>query len=235
MEKEIPLTGGRMTAGVVRIGNTVRRPIKAGAAFAHELLRHFEGRGFTGAPRFLGVDSAGREILSFIPGSVPPDLGSFSSAQLRAAAKLLRHLHDATLDSVLRSGYEVVCHGDASPCNCVFMGDMPIAFIDFDAAHPGSRLEDLGYAAWLWINIGDDDFSVESQGQRVADFFRNYGMSAENAVSAILAAQESLEQRTSAPEVREWSRICLAWVEKNHANLAAAIAVHSKKALQSDT
>jgi len=29
-------------------------------------LRHLEAVGFTGAPRFLGIDAAGREVLSYI-------------------------------------------------------------------------------------------------------------------------------------------------------------------------
>jgi len=86
MEQELALTGGRTTTGVVRIGNTVHRPIGARAAFVHALLRHLRARAFDGAPRFLGVDSVGREVLSFLPGSVPPDLGGFSDSQLVAAA-----------------------------------------------------------------------------------------------------------------------------------------------------
>ena len=175
MGQETPLRGGRTTAGVVRVGDTVRRPITGGSSFTHELLQHLERRGFRGAPRFLGIDDAGREMLSYLPGSVPSELGHFADAQLTAAARLLRRLHDATQDCPLRGGYEVLCHGDASPCNCVFVEGEPRAFIDFDDAHPGSRLEDLGYAAWLWVDIGNDELSPDRQGQRVADFFASYG------------------------------------------------------------
>ena len=94
MERAIALTGGRTTTGVVRIGNTVHRPISARA----------------------------------------PELGDFSDSQLVAAACLLRQLHDETLDCPLRKTHEIVCHGDASPCNCVFVDGMPTAFIDFDNA-----------------------------------------------------------------------------------------------------
>ena len=103
MERAIALTGGRTTTGVVRIGNTVHRPISARA----------------------------------------PELGDFSDSQLVAAACLLRQLHDETLDCPLRKTHEIACHGDASPCNCVFVDGMPTAFIDFDNAHAGSRLDDL--------------------------------------------------------------------------------------------
>ncbi len=34
----------------------------------HALLRHLEARGFAGAPRVLGLDEQGREVLSYLPG-----------------------------------------------------------------------------------------------------------------------------------------------------------------------
>src|SRR5512139_786480 len=102
MDQEIALAGGRTTEGDVRVGDTVRRPTKARAPFVHALLRHLEARGFSGAPRFLGTDSEGRDTLSFLPGDVPAELGHFSDAQLMAAARLLRQLHDATADCSLR-------------------------------------------------------------------------------------------------------------------------------------
>ena len=229
MERDIPLIGGRTTTGVVRIGDTVRRPIKAQATFAHGLLRHLQTRGFTAAPTLVGVDPEGREILSFIPGFVPPELGHFTDAQLIAAARLLRQLHDATLDCPLRNEHEVVCHGDPSPCNCVFVNGLPTAFIDFDAAHPGTRLEDLGYAAWLWIDIGNDDLPADAQGQRVADFFQAYGMSTGDAIPAIVSAQVALAQRTDVAGVREWSNSCRVWVERYRATLRGAIAARSEE------
>jgi len=229
MDHEIPLIGGRTTTGVVRIGDTVHRPIKARATFAHELLRHLHTRGCSAAPEFLGVDDAGREMLSFIPGFVPPELGDFSDAQLRAAARLLRQLHDATLDCPLRGRHEVVCHGDPSPCNCVFVDGVPAAFIDFDAAHPGTRLDDLGYAAWLWIDIGNDELSADVQAQRVAAFFQSYGLSTEDAIGAIVSAQVALARRTDVDGVRQWSNNCRMWVERNRTRLLGAIAARSER------
>ena len=227
MAHEIPLLGGRTTSRVVRIGDTVRRPIKESAPFVHELLRHLRARRFTAAPEFVGIDTAGREVLSFISGVVPSDLGYFSDAQLLAAARLLRQLHDATADCSLRERYEIVCHGDPSPCNCVFANGVPSAFIDFDDAHPGTRLEELGYAAWLWTDIGNDDLSADVQGQRVAAFFQAYGLGTNDAVSSILSAQVALTQRTDETSVREWSNNCRDWVERNRDKLMAAIEARS--------
>ena len=60
----LPLAGGDVTEGVVRIGNTVRRPLGFNDHLVHVLLKHFESVGFTGAPRLLGIDAEGREVLS---------------------------------------------------------------------------------------------------------------------------------------------------------------------------
>ena len=55
---------------VKRIGDTVRRPVQRWSPAVHSLLRHLEAVGFSGAPRFLGIDELGREILSFVSGEV---------------------------------------------------------------------------------------------------------------------------------------------------------------------
>jgi hypothetical protein len=89
-EEEILLTGGRNTAGVVRFGDTVRRPLRGDHNWAHGLLTHLEEQGFDGSPRFLGIDERDREIMSYLPGDVPSDLGHFAEFQLAAAGALLR-------------------------------------------------------------------------------------------------------------------------------------------------
>ena len=101
---------------------------------------------------------------------------------------------------------------------------MPTAFIDFDNAHAGSRLDDLGYAAWLWIDIGNEDLSIDRQGQRVADFFRAYGLETDAAIPSIIAAQLALAARTDSASVRGWSDSCRQWVEGNRDKLSTAIA-----------
>jgi aminoglycoside phosphotransferase (APT) family kinase protein len=68
----------------------------------------------------------------------------------------VRLLHDATAGSVLAGSAEVVCHGDLSPCNFVFVSGQPRHLIDFDRARPGSRHSDLAYMAWAWL-VGYED------------------------------------------------------------------------------
>jgi hypothetical protein len=44
---EVPLLGGRITPGVVRVGDTVRRPVGPHSTFVHALLHHLEHVGFS--------------------------------------------------------------------------------------------------------------------------------------------------------------------------------------------
>ena len=67
---ETPLGGGNMNSGVVRVGDTVRRPAGPWTPAVHALLAHLHAAGFDGAPRPLGIDEQGREVLTFISGPV---------------------------------------------------------------------------------------------------------------------------------------------------------------------
>ena len=94
---EIPLKGGNMNGGVVRVGDTVRRPAGPWTPGVHALLAHLHAAGFNGAPKPLGIDERGREILTFVPGSIAWP-GSFhlldDDGQLRRAVRLIRDFHD---------------------------------------------------------------------------------------------------------------------------------------------
>ena len=96
---------GAGTSGAVRVGDTVRRPVSPGAQgdpqLSGELLIFLERAGWAGAPRFLGVDGWGRQVLSFLDGHVawdweggqPEAVGGDASLAPRAGA-LARELHD---------------------------------------------------------------------------------------------------------------------------------------------
>src|SRR5438105_3605697 len=95
--REAPLTGGRVTPGVVRVGDTVRRPMKASSDFVRSLLALLVERGFDAAPRYLGRDERDREIFTFLEGEVPVELeADLPDEALVAAARLIRCYHDAT-------------------------------------------------------------------------------------------------------------------------------------------
>lgn len=174
---EVPLTGGRLTTGVVRVGDTVRRPASGGSVMTRELLALLEARGFAGAPRYLGTDDAGRDVLEFLPGEVPSRIRPLTDEQVIAGARLLRGFHDATRGSVLAGDHEVVCHHDAGPNNAVFRDGLPVAFIDFDLARPGDPLEDLGYMGWLWcISSKESAPDVCAQARQLALVAESYGL-----------------------------------------------------------
>jgi Ser/Thr protein kinase RdoA (MazF antagonist) len=221
---EIPLIGGRVTPGVVLVDETVRRPLGARSGFVHELLAHLETAGFHAAPRLLGVDEHGREILSYIEGTVPPDLQpDHPDSTLAAAARLIRRFHDTTAGSRLAAAEEVVCHNDLSPCNFVFRTGRPVALIDFDAAAPGPRRRDLGYALFLWLNLGTDGPDVTEQLRRARVFLDVYGLDDRTGlVDAITAVQREGMERVRdpvKPHARAWWQEQLAWVERHRDEL----------------
>lgn len=217
--EEIPLVGGRQTPGIVRVGDTVRRPTGSHTPFVHELLRYLEAVGFTGAPRLLGTDERGRDILMYIEGDVPHAYGAapLSDAQLRNAASMIRRFHDATAGTGLAANEQVVCHNELGPHNTVFVGDEPVAFIDWDDAVPGTRLFDLANAIWCFVDIGERGGDIASQARRIRLMCDAYGWDDTNAiVDAIhadllraLANHELVGQREAAGIFREMVR----WIE----------------------
>ena len=175
---EVFLSGGRITSGVVRVGNTVRRPRKPVSSSVSLLLRHFEMKGCSAVPRYLGTDEQGRDMFTYIPGSVGK-WQFYSDDTIRLAGRLLRAFHDATTGSELLLGKPVMCHHDPGPNNFVFQGSRPIAFIDFDMIAPGERLEDLGYMAWSWcISANENRQPVETQATQVGILASAYGIDA---------------------------------------------------------
>jgi hypothetical protein len=216
-----PLGGGRTTHGVVRIGDTVRRPATPNSIFVRSLLAHLERSEFTGVPRYLGMDEENRDIFNYLPGDVPTELGDHSDPVLEAAAKLIRGFHDATAtlvntDAAARSGIEVVCHNDLSPCNAVFRAGIPVALIDFDEVCLGTRAFDLGYAAWLWLDWGNPEWSAAHQLSRLRSFLAAYGPGpTEPEVIASAIQRQAIVIaagfRTGNRNMAEWALDCRKW------------------------
>jgi Ser/Thr protein kinase RdoA (MazF antagonist) len=163
---EEPLGGGNVTPGVVRVGDTVRRPAGPHTAAVHALLSYLHAAGFAGAPRPLGIDEQGREVLSFIPGTVPwPDRFDLLEPGdgLARAARLIRDFHDAVTGFtppadahwqvlILAEGHcDIIAHHDLAPWNLVVGPQW--AFIDWDCAAPGTRLWDVAYAVHGFVPL----------------------------------------------------------------------------------
>jgi len=168
-DQEIPLLGGSMTAGVVRVGDTVRRPVGPWTSAVHSLLRYLEDVGFDGAPRVLGIDQRGREVLTFLPSDPTPN---WSDEALVATGRLVRRLHEALavfvppspgtwlFPSIGRRAKSDTCigHNDLCPVNTVYADGVPYGFIDWDLGGPDRPLYDLAFAAISFTALRPDGF-----------------------------------------------------------------------------
>ncbi len=206
-EKELPLSGGNVST-VMRVGNTVRRTMGQWSPSVHALLRHLEPKGFSGAPRFLGIDEQGREVLTFIDGEIgnyPLKAYMWSDEVLQEVAHMLRRLHDATADFVPAPGAiwqlaypditEVICHNDVAPYNMVYVDGRPEALIDFDTAGPGPRLWDVTHAAYRFVpllHLDNEEMrqagltDPTTQARRLKLFCSAYGLAQPRAVLEML-------------------------------------------------
>jgi Ser/Thr protein kinase RdoA (MazF antagonist) len=184
MEDEIALAGGQCTPGVVRVGDTVRRPLKPGWEFRHALLRHLEDRGFDMSPRLLGIDQQRREILGYLDGVIISN-GEVSLSEIGA---MISAFHAATAGTALAGNCEVVCHQDIAPWNMVHRHGRLIGLIDFDGAAPGDRLDDVAYAAWTFLDIGSSDATLVRIGLR--DLQDGYGLPDRVGLSNALVRQQ---------------------------------------------
>jgi len=169
---EEALSGGN-TSIVVRVGDTVRRPVGHWTPAVHRLLNHLARAGFTGAPTVLGIDGDGREILAYVEGEVGtldatnPLAPWFRTPQAcRAVGAWIRSFQNAQAGLVLDPAEpwrrapgatlapgRVIVHHDVSPYNTVRRSDGSLVVLDFDFARPGDPIEDLAWAAWRWVPL----------------------------------------------------------------------------------
>jgi Phosphotransferase enzyme family len=169
---EIPLAGGFVTE-VVRVGDTVRRP--PSPPYARQVLELLARRGWPAAPRILGTDDRGREILSYVDGEVP--LTPERQAELRTPAALtrlaglVRELHDLTA-----AGDAVACHNDLSPKNTVYRDGLPVAFLDWDLAAPGERVHDVAHVCWQYVGLGPGGPDPAAAAELVDTIATAYGL-----------------------------------------------------------
>lgn len=185
-EEAEPLLGGFITE-VVRVGRTVRRQPPVNLTYVTRVLDTLSSADWPGAPRQLGVDEAGRQVLEFLDGHVaweaeqPPEVSDLTS--IARVAELVRQFHDLTaatdlvstgllssdLVSTENPAGVVVCHNDLSPKNTVYRAVggrlLPVAFIDWDLAAPGPRGHDVAFICWQFGDPGEHR-SVAEVGRR---------------------------------------------------------------------
>lgn len=200
---EIPLLGGDVTEGVVRVGDTVRRPLGPHSPLVHAVLDHLESVGFAGAPRFLGIDDHGREVLTFVEGEVagrPYPAWIAEERRLLSLARLVRALDDAMIDFGLpetdgpatpdppgippprKLPCEFIGHRDITPENVVWRDGEAYALIDFDLVRPASRMLEVQNALMYWAPLCHPQDRDQHQqgldiGRRCRLFADAYGLS----------------------------------------------------------
>ena len=242
MTAEIPLVGGDVNP-VVRVGDTVRRPPQPSGVRA--LLRWYEQVGFDGAPRFLGEDEAGREVLSFVEGEpafAPVPAGDDVVAGI---GRLLREAHDAQAGFVPPPGAEwqrppvgeaeVVAHLDLFWTNVVFRHGLPAALIDWELAAPATRVVEVALAATFWASIRIDEqvlawgLPLERRGERLRLLCDAYGLDAGERARVL---PELIAYRRTRIERGEWRGTTLhatvlanhRWVERHAGELKGFLA-----------
>ena len=146
----------------------MRRPVRPNTAFVLRVLRHVEATGATWAPRALGIDEHGLEVVSWIRGETP---GSGDEVDVLALARIVRELHDLTEDLV--EGSECVIHDDIQPRNAVVQGRRPVGLIDWEQARPGRRVDDVANLCWSFIEptAGSDPSEISRRWRLVVDAY----------------------------------------------------------------
>ncbi|GAB3566369.1 phosphotransferase [Arthrobacter alkaliphilus] len=202
-EPAVPLLGGDVTEGLVRVGDTVRRPVSDTSERVRRLLDFLHSAGFEGAPRFLGIDGSGRDTLSFVPGDTagrpwPSWVAEESSAA--GVARLVRAYDDtvqplgvpewaAAVDAADPPGCPpsvagpptFLAHMDITPENVVFRNGAGVALIDFDLMRPATRAEEvanllLWWGAWMPVADREPVMREVDAASRAALLVDAYGL-----------------------------------------------------------
>jgi hypothetical protein len=173
---ETPLSDGLPSVGqATLVDGQVHRATGPWTPAVQALLGHLERSGFDGAPRVVGFDEQGREVLTWVEGEAPSHpwpQWMASEEALEGLGRLLRRFHDAVAgfvppeDARWRSwlgspGGPIIRHGDLWPANVVFRDGLPAALIDWEFAQPGTTLDDLASAAKHWIPLAADPRATE--------------------------------------------------------------------------
>jgi hypothetical protein len=177
--------GGANRGAVIRVGDTVRRPRRANSVSVHRLLSHLESVDFLGAPRPLGFDEQGRELLSWVEGEVPlrplppwalsletlSGVGEMLHDFRRAASTFRSRCGDRWFSepSVPRPFTTTgnIGHNDIDFGNIVFKDHRPIALIDFDFAAPSDLVWEVAVTAYYLVPLRQPAAAEPSSEDRV--------------------------------------------------------------------
>jgi hypothetical protein len=222
---EVELPGGN-TTGAVLVDGVVHKRAFPWSPTVHAVLRHLERAGFDGAPRALGFDEQGREMLTFLPGETIggrepwPDWVSADS-MLAQVGRWLRRVHDLTagftppederwfIGGAMGPGM-IVGHQDASPFNAVVDGDRLAGFCDWDIAGPSEPEWDLAFSALTWVPLASPrdgtpltDEDRRERSRRLHLLLDAYGYDGDRAVLGAVVPRRARRQATVIREMAE--------------------------------
>ena len=177
---------------------TVTRPAGPHTPTVHAFLRHLRATGLECVPEPVSL-SGDTETLRFIEGESGGDgwRHQHDEQGLRSAARLLRGIHDASVDWVpphdavfaapAVEGGDVFVNGDPGPWNFVWRAGEAVALIDWDFLHPAPRVSDVAYALRWFAPMRDDASALEwhhfpevpDRRARIEAFLEAYGVPAD--------------------------------------------------------
>ena len=214
---EEALLGGNLQ-DAVRIGDTVHRRAGLWTPSVHALLRYLERASFP-APRVVGMDAQGREVLRYVEGEAYNGTSErlprilLADDLLVGAARLLRRYHDvvaefrpppnATWRLTAPTTYEVICQNDWTPWNVLLRRGHVELMLDWDLAGPGTRVWDVGNAVYAWVPLIAASHlapKLPEQIRRLRLFLDSYGL---HDRSELLPTMRSRLLHVSALIVRE--------------------------------
>lgn len=192
------------------------------------ILCFLRKNGFIACPEFLFLDDDGRACYALPKGKAPPSTAVFTEKQFRAFMKLLRRMHDAGAGE---SDGLVVCHHDLLPANVLFdppyghLGSLPCAIVHWDVGCYGRRWEDIVYACWLWLDIGNPTRDSEETLSRIAaglDAYAGDNSALRREICTDFAERLCVRMETVAfrwetqgdptPDIRRWVNSSQHWV-----------------------
>ncbi len=261
-----PLAGGWQTT-VHRVGDHVHRSPNDWSASVLELLRHLERCGFSASPCPVGsgFDADGNEVLTYLEGESPQPL-PWTDEAITRVGELIAELHAALAsfeppaDSVWKDWFGRHMgnpgggfgHGDLGPWNIMATDGVPSGFVDWDTAGPMDPVYELAQAAWLNVQLHDDDIAsqvglgdADQRARQLRLMLDAYGLPREQRegfvdkmveVAVLDAAGDAIDHDVT-PDTRHgtatdgypfvwgiaWRTRSAAWMLRNRATLEAAI------------
>ncbi|MEV6303470.1 phosphotransferase [Actinoplanes sp. NPDC051861] len=214
--REEALPGGN-TTGAVLIDGVVHKRASPWTATVHALLRHLEEAGFEAAPRALGFDDQGREMLTYLPGETMGARHSWpawasADSMLTQVGRWMRQVHDLTAGFTpppderwfiggAKAPGHIIGHQDASPMNAVVDGDRLVGFCDWDIAGPSAPEWDLAFSALTWVPLASprdgaelSDHDRQERRRRLHLLLDAYGYDTDRSVFATVVPQRARRQ-----------------------------------------